>query len=1718
MKNISIFSNPVKYIIIGLFLLIIGIVALNFGYLKNIVFQSKKPDLKKLAGINQVKSDPQVLGRSYIPPQIYLYGGDQKFAAGGIISLTSLQEPAIEIAGYSISGTAEISIYKANQDALLNYLIHDKDDKQINLNPDINSFEFITKINQTLNSGSNQSTRVILPLEEKGIWYIKIDLPSISADAYVVRSETGTLLKEGENELIFWGQNYKSKRSITEGNLKTVNLENKLTNIENVSFNSEGIAITKLNPEADVAISEVDGDIAIIPINLQYLNTGYSYKRFTPPSRNMRYFIFTDRPLYKPGDKVYFKAVIRNDNDARYTLPSGEAQVKVYNGYYYEGSTIQPVYETGIPISNDGTISGEFTLKDDTKTGYYSLAVTIPNQKTKQNYWDSEYSSNSVSFNVEYFRKPEFTIEASINKRELVAQDEATFEINGKYFSGQPLAAQKIKYAIYAADYYEYENIIDYQNYFQSVNNDYRYGYWGGSNKVSEGIVELDNNGRVEIPVNTKMDFNKGRSQIFSLEATIEDGSQNPVFARANALVYAGEFGIFRKDFNRQFKPNESVKIPVALVSMEGKKTMSGINLKSIPRLTIWEKYLDPNIKEPQYRKIEENLPESSCTTNNRGECNIDFTPTKAGSYQITISGNDKRGNNISKEFYVYVTSDNQPFYTSEEANLTVTSDKSQYLPDDVARITLNSDVADRDIFLALERGRVDRYQIVKMSGKSAAVEIPLLETDMPNIYAHASGFSDMSLDEGSVDLAISTQTKDLKVKITPDSTVYGPGGNVNIDLLTTGNNNQPISAELALWAVDKAIFELSDNKLGNIFKTFWSERGDTTQSSHSLSGIMVRQAEGGGCFVKGTRILMSDGNSKNIENVKTGDYVLTRDLQNNILIKAKVTGTHQATEDGYLIVNNNIKVTANHKLWVNNDWHEAGSIQIGDKLVNSKGIEVTANSIEWQRDIVEVYNLEVEKYHTYFADNVWVHNQKGDARDTFKDTAYWNPRVKTDTNGKARLSFKLPDNLTTWVIAAVGSTPETIVGQNTTEIQVSKSVIVRPVLPNIFRTGDEVMLKAIVQNYTNANQKFNVNLKFDSGRVATPKYEGVQIPANGSKEFFWKVYPEQEKLKSKITTEAIVIDEQNIGDVVVSEIPVYKFGFWEESAQAGQGNKDYLVKLNSDSQAEKTKIDLSVSSNIVGMLPSAMKYLIYYPYGCVEQTTSSLVPAVIAKLNPDIFGGVLKEFDLSQIIQKGIGRLEVLNRGNGWAWWQHGYTSPFVTSYVIEYLLLSRDNGFKVDDQIINYAKTYLENLTNFDNTKNPSDAQKVAGNYGLALLKSQKPLYAVTDLSKLTPDILALYVLTNVIKGDKNSQTNGLDRLIGLAQTQGDIVFWGVGDKENFGSIDASTALAIRAILASGGDRETAVKGVRYLTRNRKFDYWSNTFATAQIVRTLVEYAKSGNELTPNFRYNVGLDGRAIAGDKVVSSKQILSNIIINPGQVKNEGSKITISKDGDGQIYSTLNVKQFRTDKKVKALDNGLNIQRQYLNPKGEQSPIAVGDTVKVVINIGGLKAEEFYAVIKDDLPAGLVPINKSLNNEQFGQSFDTSYQSGISDIEYTENGAVMSLYKIAPGSQTFSYEARAVSSGKFVAPPTTVALMYAPEINGRSDVSQLTIVQDNPMSVLNNLPLKQFKIPSLKNILLFFGVLFSILIVGTIIIFKSGLLKSKTHQKPDGPKIN
>ncbi len=1640
------------------------------------------------------------------------------YLTAAVITQSSQEAPVVTVSS-SGTGAAELTVdlYSLTPDDVLNYLTYTGTYQLINVPPNFSNYSQIGTLSASLEKNvrtnyEDQYYAVLeLPVSDNGIWLVHAYTPGKAQEqiALLVRSNVGVATFEAEDELIFWGQYHDTKQRINAGRVTAYNLEGGITELQDDGFALDGSAQLTLSTDVDVVLAEVGDDTIFLPVNMSYVNYDYSYQRFSAQPERLTTFLFVDRPLYTQGETVYFKAIMRDDNDASYSLPTGEVSAKIYTG----NSEETPIYEQTLQISADGTVYSEAIIPEDAPSDYYYLSLTLPEQYSEvRGMWEYYNYSPQIGFYVDYFRKPDFFVKVDSEETEIIHGDDLEFTVSGQFFSGHPIINRPVSYKIIAEDYYDYTYKPTERNLFD-VEDKYKQFYAYRPIPITTGTTNFNEYGEAKVRLNTQDFPNRSTNHVYIIEFTYTDESANPNRGFVNVLVYPGEFSIYREqEPYKDYRVNEEVQLPVVLVPNNGANT-NNIKLDASISREYYEKKVVPEKKYPEFIEKSDHLTDVSVVTDADGRATLTFTPTAGGSHAVKVTGTDVHGNVVAKTFYVYVQEQGRIYYNEYHRGLlTVQVDKEEYQPTDKVNVTVSSELPDVDVILTFGRGYMHRYEVVHVTGNSQTYAFDLFPTDFPNIRVNAFMFSASDLDRDGANIVIDPAEKTLSIKIESDKEKYAPGDSATFTLTTADKTGKPVSANLAFWAIDKALLELVSPETRQIFDKFWYDRGDGMSVAHSLEEIysQPRDGAGGGCFTYDTPVLIADGSSKAIGEITVGESVLTRKGEFSAeLVPAVVTGVHKVTVGGYFVLNNNLEVTPEHRLWVNNKWQTVDKIKIGDKLIDSTGAVVEISAIEWRAENVDVYNLEIEKYQTYFAGNVWVHNQKGGiTRSVFENTAYWNPNVTTDANGIASLTFTMPDNLTTWVVSAVGSTADTLVGQASTEVIVSKDVVVRPIIPNIIRQGDKIVLSMLVHNHTDEDINFDVSLTYGQQKILPRGKFTSTVKNSDRQQYYFDFEAEAVDEQAQFTFSAVSKTDTTVGDEVQIGIPILPFEFTETEGQAGVGPVTYDVNLEEYVDLQKSIATVSISPTIAGSLFSAMNYLVGYPYGCTEQLTSNIVPGVVAQEHPELFSAVLADHDVTTLLTDGVKKLEKEQRYDGlWAWWDSKNEGDlFVTAYVVDTLSRAKALGMPVNDDTLGSVRTVMESKLR-QGSLTPKET--ILATYILSVIGTDTTLQQLTDFTRQTPDIVSLGVMANLNNGYTDPNTNGLNFLVSSKKTELDTYYWEAGSVDHFGSIDASTAMAIKAMVQGGIQREEIVKAVSFLMQEREQDYWSNTFATAKVVDALADFITTGNEDSPNYAFTVLVDGNQVYAGEFTA---VTDNMVEVAVPLTEQDTKIELTMTGEGQMYSTLVIDKTVTDRKAQARNGGLSISKTYVNTKGPQYELGVGDTVNVSIIVEGLKGAK-YLVIEDSLPAGMIPINYEFYNESISEAARVrmSNYNQVTGSEMTQNGIIMSVMQTAGESKVFVYKARVVNEGEFIAPPATVSLMYSPEISGRSEVQTVNIVAKTKVPVSENV--KAFFAGFDQRTALVVGIILGALISAGIYVYKIVMKRKRKPTKSD-----
>lgn len=1529
---------------------------------------------------------------------------------GGLLVLNAKDTPVISVETYQTSGNGSFKLYKANKTDLLNYLLYKRNDSSAYGASIEKIFKFDTNsvpvektfeqqiVSPTSNDNPNDIT---LPIEGVGIWFLEGTVNGIRTETMVVRSNMAAIVHKGDNQNIFWVQST-DYANVADASVELFNTENAVTSLKQITTNQDGLVTDSSNDALDIAVVTKGDDLTVIPvslINLNYRTTAnrYGYSSFSQRQPDIKSFMFTDRFLYKPGDTLNFKAIIRNDDDADYTIAPRTFKV-TFGGYD------NPFWEKNLTVSELGTIDGSIPVPEDAEAGYYSVVVK-----------EGDTYISTVDVQVANFRKPDSSVEASTDKMMYLPGERMTVNVSGSSFLGQPLRNEEVRYKLY-------QRKADVSGDYTTATFNSGFGYAGQDAPITEGVVKLDRKGKGSFEITAKN--STGFRQFWSVSIEYLDAGGTAANDVVQALIQPGDFIIERDVYQGGFYQGKEVSYPVKL----SKNKIDAV----ISNMPVTAKLLVSDNQSNEYVTEKDDLKATSDAT---GKMAFVFTPQQQQSYKLEFDASDKQGNPIKGEesFYASNAADanNKPIDIFE-----IKADKETYNIGDTAKVTITTRPEIKNVFVSIGRSYSREHRVLPVNNGIATFEFSVIEKYQPNVHIMVGSFLDDVWKSETIDRAVNLDDKHVTVTIKPSQTTYGPAETASFEITTTDQQGRPVATDLAFWIFDKALLELHGNYFEGIFNQFWSERFFSIPTHYSYEGITSTGAEGGGgCFAGETLVTMADGTKKRIDQVVVGDEVSTFiSSDSKELTAAKVTGTHQVKVAGYLILNGTLKITPEHKLLVNNQWKTAGEIEVGDTLLSDQGSEIKITSIEWVRGKFTVYNLTVEKFHTFFANDTYVHNEKGEVRSVFKDTAYWNPHVTTGQDGKATVSFTLPDNLTTWIAASVAANGATQVGDGKTEIIVTKDLVVRPIFPSFLRTGDEITLTALIQNFTQQSENFSIEASLEGGKLGNER-QTATVASEDMAELTWPVTVTGKNEDAVFSVKATSDKTQSLTDTVIEKLPIYEYGSWLTNYSMGENSAELPLNLDAGTDANRAEAVLTLKASKYPELQANLTALLtnVSEYSGVEDSAGGLIAASILKQHGTELGLTYSDAKLTEAVQKATSALKRSRAASGvWITYPENTINAAQSRFAVEAMIMAKEAGFAVEQQLIDQAVSY------FDNWVAPTWEDQVEQQYVFSLVSNgQHDRKKIPLTYNSSPSHLARAVLANHRQGFINS-TEEEAALIGVAhKTETQIGWTGpvVNNQERWNQIALPTAWSVLASQEVVIESLDPALSLDYLYRNVESD---PELRAVQSLAT-VKYYLATEQASPNYQYKVLAGETELASGSVNSTQQVIAPIIMSE-EVLNSGSPIRVETTGKGKLFSELAVKQFYTDPALDAQQHNISLTRKYLSTKPAGEATKVGDMVVVQFKVEGLGLGETEVTIEDYLPSGLVAIDETLDNGIFDPN---GPNSSFTSQQITEQGMRLSFSRLSADG-TYSYKTRVISEGVFNTPPATVTLVNQPSI--------------------------------------------------------------------------
>ncbi|MCL2825606.1 MAG: hypothetical protein FWD57_16560, partial [Polyangiaceae bacterium] len=716
-----------------------------------------------------------------------------------------------------------------------------------------------------------------------------------------------------------------------------------------------------------------------------------------------------------------------------------------------------------------------------------------------------------------------------------------------------------------------------------------------------------------------------------------------------------------------------------------------------------------------------------------------------------------------------------------------------------------------------------------------------------------------------------------------------------------------------------------------------------------------------------------------------------------------------------------------------------------------------------------------------------------------------YDPSIITDDAGNAKVTFKLPDNLTTYRIMAVAVGKTDQFGSSESMIKSSLPLLARAAFPRLLRAGDEFDAGVVVTSKSIAKSNIEVTVAAVGVQLIGNPKQRIELDTLRSKEVRFRFRADSvgtAQFKFRVSGGGMV-------DVIEFTIAVKSPAIVETVALYGSTTSASTEKLG-DLSAMRTDVgDLSISlasSALVG-LGANLQYLTDYPYECSEQLASRLLPLVPLRQLSNFYSIPIPE-NTSSFVAATVGKLIRRQKSDGGfgIWDDSTMSHPWVSAYVLWSLSLAKNAGIRVPRKTIESGRGYLRNYLATGEKWHIGLVTSalmvdVLAETGESVSDTMNRLCTYRGAMPLFSKALLVHAMS-VGGGDSKSRDDLIRDMETRVRIQGNIALVTENHGTAFhGEMDSATrtlALVLRALLAADKNHSLAVPMARGILAARKNGSWRSTQETAYALLALDEYRKSHEPSHPDFLATAWLADDRLTQQHMAGKGISTFDLSIPSGRVaKSGGTNLVFRVDGNasGTLHYEARLRFARKHLPTEQLDRGFTVWKslrivtlESLEDDNRSAPSITngfpspkgGNLVRVDITVVASQPSS-YVIIDDPIPAGFEIVDPSLaTNVQSSSRYDLyddddgsgfanssgrapdSYVgmgmllTGACSKEFRDDRALFFVENMAPGMYHYGYLARATSIGSFVMPPTKVECMYQPEVYGRTGAAVISVV--------------------------------------------------------------
>ncbi len=586
--------------------------------------------------------------------------------------------------------------------------------------------------------------------------------------------------------------------------------------MESAVTNNEGI--TTLTPVVDSQYTTVSlgGDSVVL--------YGYATRlNYASPARNVeKMLLYTDKPLYRPGQSVNIKGIYKAGYDGYYEPVSSTPVVLTIRDASYTA-----VREVSLVPNSYGSLSTVFNLDPSAKLGTYSACV---------NY-------QCVRFDVLDYAPAAFKVDMATSKDEYVKGDNVEVNLKADYYFGVPLADATAKYNV-SSQYYNFDKYTtEYFNFNNLVGNDLGEGYYYGDSYVGGGDVVLDKDGRATIK--GVSDLSKASvansSKIIIVDGTVKNPEGRSVSAQSSFVMHAADAYIGSKIVRSFMSSEDTASVKLKTVDTGGVPRSLDVKVGLYRAQWTSKKNGNGDLIWEQSRELVKSFDAS---TDAKGDGELSLPKQSEGEYVIDVVSR-KTGAAVGSRSYFYVYgSQNVSVRGSDDTSLELVMSDTKLNTGDTGEVLIKMPEGRGRALVTLERGKVFTYKVIDITGTLTKYQFPINREYYPNVYISVTAYAtNRAVRFGSQNIIVNSDEKKLNISIVPNKQSYVPGDEITLQIKSTDMAGKPKVADLSLAVVDMSVLALRGNPKKNPLNYFYGNIDLTVETNSNYKSLLKEVA-----------------------------------------------------------------------------------------------------------------------------------------------------------------------------------------------------------------------------------------------------------------------------------------------------------------------------------------------------------------------------------------------------------------------------------------------------------------------------------------------------------------------------------------------------------------------------------------------------------------------------------------------------------------------------------------------------------------------------------------------------------------------------------------------------------------------------------------------------------------------------------------------------------